>query len=97
MGEPAAPAPAADRLAGLIASLPLPAEPPPLFLPVRPLAGPVILLTAPPVSATGELLGRTGTQPAASDAQAMMDQAFTDGRLAKARPGRADNFAWPQK
>ena len=92
----AAPADPASSSPALVASLPLPAEPPPLFLPLRPAAGPVFLLTAPPLAPTGELLGLHAQKPAAGDAQAMIDQTFVEGRTARARPGRADSFVWPQ-
>ena len=81
----------------LAVALPLPTDLPPLYLPIPPLAGPVILLTAPALSPAGELLSRTGAKPAASAVQARIDEAFVEGRLAKSRPGRADDFAWIQR
>ena len=81
---------------GLQAVLPLPAEPASLFIPVRPAAGAVALLTGPSLAPDGELVSRQRASRAGSDAQALIDQAFVDGRLAKAKPGRADHFAWPQ-
>lgn len=92
--QPAAgPAPAGNDLV----SLPLPAEPAPLFLPLRPLAGPVIALTTPALSLFGDLASRQDKKPPASDAQALIDQTFADGRLVPPRPGRADDFAWPRR
>src|SRR5262249_50644631 len=60
----------------------------------RPLAGPILPLTAPSL-ATDRLLGGPGTPPAAVDALAA--RALVKGEGLKPPPGRADDFAWPRR
>ena len=60
----------------------------------RPLAGPILPLTAPSF-ATDHLLGGPGTQPAASDALAA--RMLVKGEPLNPPPGRADDFAWPRR
>jgi uncharacterized protein len=80
---------------GLQGVLPLPEELP--TLPVireRPLQGPVIELTAAPVSRGVELLRRRLVAPA-SEMSILVEQALAYGRLPPPKPGRADEFRWP--
>ena len=60
----------------------------------RPLAGPILPLTAPSL-ATDHLLGGPGTQPAAVDAFAA--RTLVKGEALNPPPGRADDFAWPRR
>jgi hypothetical protein len=60
----------------------------------RPLAGPILPLTAPSL-ATDHLLGGPGTQPAAVDALAA--HTLVKGEALNPPPGRADDFAWPRR
>jgi hypothetical protein len=60
----------------------------------RPLAGPILPLTAPSL-ATDHLLGGPGTQPAAVDALAA--HTLIKGEALNPPPGRADDFAWPRR
>jgi hypothetical protein len=62
--------------------------------PARPLAGPILPLTAPSL-ATDQLLGGPGTQPAAVDALAA--RTLVKGEALHPPPGRADDFAWPHR
>ena len=78
------------------ALLPLPAEPASLYFPLRPSSGTVTLLTGPSLSADGELVQHDKASHSASQTQTLIDQAFAEGRLPRARPGRADHFAWPK-
>ena len=80
----------------LQAALPLPAEPASLYFPLRPSTGAVTLLTGPSLSADGELARHDKAGHAASPTQTLVEQAFAEGRLPRARPGRADHFAWPK-
>jgi hypothetical protein len=83
---------AASRFAGLAA----PEAPGPLFLPTRPVAGPVVSLTAPALSPGGAL----DSSPAAlrgGDASATLTRVLVEGRPQEARPGRGDDFAWPRR
>jgi uncharacterized protein len=57
-------------------------------LPDRPIAGPIISLTAPDRSADGLLVS-----PAPSGNQSVA-ASFGGGPLRAAKPGRADDFAW---
>jgi hypothetical protein len=59
----------------------------------RPLAGPVIPLTA-SIGGGNELLGGGPTRPAGNDPLAT--RVLTRGEPVTAPPGRADNFAWPR-
>lgn len=90
-------APPKPDSAAVLAGLPLPAEPAAPYFPQRPLAGPVTMLTALPLAPSGQLLERVARKNVAGEAQALVEQAFADGRLPKPRAGRADNFAWPQQ
>jgi hypothetical protein len=60
----------------------------------RPLAGPILPLTAPSV-ATDHLLGGPGTRPAAVDPLAA--RTLVKGEALTPPPGRADDFAWPRR
>jgi hypothetical protein len=60
----------------------------------RPVAGPVVPLTA-TSSGTHELLGATGARSTSADPTAM--RVLTRGEAIAAPTGRADNFAWPRR
>jgi uncharacterized protein len=60
----------------------------------RPLAGPIVPLTASSVG-TDQLLGGPGTRPVMMDAQAA--QFLITGEPLSAPAGRADDFAWPRR
>jgi uncharacterized protein len=60
----------------------------------RPLAGPILPLTAPSLD-TDQLLGGPGTRPAAVDALAA--RTLVKGEALNPPPGRADDFAWPRR
>ena len=60
----------------------------------RPLAGPILPLTAPSL-ATDHLLGGPGARPAAVDALAA--RTLVKGEALTPPPGRADDFAWPRR
>ena len=64
----------------------LPGQPAP-----RPLAGPILPLTAPSLD-TDQLLGGPGTRPAAFAARTL-----TKGEALNPPPGRADDFTWPRR
>jgi hypothetical protein len=67
----------------------LPGQPAP-----RPLAGPILPLTASTVD-TDQLLGGPGTPPVAVDALA--SRVLLKGEALSAPAGRADDFAWPRR
>ena len=75
-----------------------PAEAPARVPLIRPAAGPVTPLTAPPVSPGGHLA--TAARPFAAfgdrDAAERVRKSLVEGRASDARPGRADDFAWPK-
>jgi hypothetical protein len=60
----------------------------------RPLAGPILPLTA-PSPATDRLLGGPGTRPVTVDALAA--RTLVKGEALNPPPGRADDFAWPRR
>ncbi len=66
-----------------------------LGLPVRPAAGPVVVLTTPALSPGGALATRQKST-AANDAQRFVERVLVDGAPPDPRPGRADDFAWPR-
>ena len=68
---------------------PVPGQPVP-----RPLAGPILPLTAPSLD-TDQLLGGPGTRPAAVDALAA--RTLVKGEPLSPPPGRADDFTWPRR
>ncbi|MDB5643697.1 MAG: hypothetical protein JWN07_3014, partial [Hyphomicrobiales bacterium] len=59
---------------------------------------PVTPLTAPPVSPGGRLA--TAARPSVAfgdkDAAELVRKSLVEGRAGDARPGRADDFAWPK-
>jgi hypothetical protein len=60
----------------------------------RPLAGPILPLTAPSLS-TDHLLGGPGTRAAPGDA--LVTRTLVKGEALNPPPGRADDFAWPRR
>ncbi len=90
---PGSPAP------GLFGGLTLPELPELPALPAigqRPLAGSVLALTAPPLTPGGVLLRGRVAMPS-TEMGILVEQAFAYGRLPLAKPGRADDFAWPRR
>jgi hypothetical protein len=61
----------------------------------RPLAGPVVPLTATAVSASEELLGSGGPRPSAGDPAAT--KVLINGEAVIPSQGRADDFGWPPR
>lgn len=64
-------------------------------IPVKPDAGPVMVLNAPPVSATGRL--EAAATAAAGLGDPLLDNALVKGAAQPPAPGRADNAAWPPR
>jgi uncharacterized protein len=62
----------------------------------RPLAGPTTELTGPPLATGGRIANGKALQPA-SELTILVEQALGYGRLPPAKPGRADDFAWPRR
>jgi uncharacterized protein len=60
--------------------------------PDRPLAGPILPLTARPLSPGGAL----ATRQSAALAGATAERVLAQGAAVEPKPGRADNFAWPR-
>ncbi len=81
---------------GLIGGLTLPELPELPAIGVRPLAGPVLALTAPPQSPGGVLLRGRVLMPS-TEMGIIVEQAFAYGRAPAAKPGRADDFSWPRR
>lgn len=77
---------------GSEAALPAPAPAPP----PKPEFGPVQPLTAPPLSANGELLGPIAPK-ARTEARAAIAPELATGRALTAPKGRADDFSWPRR
>jgi hypothetical protein len=84
---------------GLLGGFTLPELPELPVLPAigqRPLAGPVLALGAAALSPGGVLLrGRVFTP--ATEMGILVEQVFAYGRPPPAKPGRADDFAWPRR
>ncbi|HUZ66130.1 MAG TPA: SGNH family hydrolase [Beijerinckiaceae bacterium] len=79
----------------LRALLPAPAAPIAPVIPIKPAAGPVVALTTPVVAPDGQLVTRSLVR-SSSGGMKRVDEALKDGRPITARPGRADDFSWPQ-
>jgi hypothetical protein len=71
--------------------VPGPAGAPAAAEPDKPLAGPILPLTAKPLSPGGALVTR---QTALRDSGAL-ERALAQGSPIEPKSGRADNFAWP--
>ncbi len=61
--------------------------------PARPLAGPILSLTARPVSPHGAIVG---TLSASADVAGAQARALRLGQAPEPRAGRADDFSWPR-
>jgi hypothetical protein len=61
--------------------------------PAKPLAGPILSLTARPLSAGGALIA---AQVKRSDETPDMERVLYRGEPMNARAGRADDFSWPR-
>jgi hypothetical protein len=64
--------------------------------PVKPEAGPVMVLTAPPLAGNGRL-DPPGGPPPAGRFDPLIDATLIKGEPQAARPGRADDPSWPPK
>ncbi len=93
---PGAAAKATKATPDISAALPAPAEPPRIVIPVKPIVGPVVELTALPVAPNGELAVRTAIRPAASQSAQAAVQAMRAGKIPEVQRGRADDFSWPR-
>lgn len=72
-------------------------------IPVKPLAGPVLPLhmplkpgAVPPSAGETQLLVRAALARGRGEASALLDRVFADGAPPEAKPGRADDHAWPR-
>lgn len=90
--EPAQPAAAAPAA---VAAAPAPVAPPPVL---KPAAGPIVPLTTAPLSPGGRLAtaSRRANPLGDAEAAAIVDKGLVQGRPQAARPGGADDFAWPK-
>ena len=88
-----------DPATSIQAALPALEAPAELSFPLRPAAGPVVSLTAPPLAVGGLLAtrGKRAAAPLGGEAQAAIDRVFADGRPPDSKPGRVDDFAWPKR
>jgi hypothetical protein len=65
--------------------------------PPKPVAGPVLPLTAPALAPGGELATRVAPARAANnDARNLIEQTLQQGKPVAPKPGRADDFSWPR-
>ena len=92
-GQTSEPSPTATP--DLRIALPVPPPTPTPMIPVRPAAGPVVLLTSPATSRGGVLATKSRSTPA-NDLQRFVDRVLVNGAAPDPRPGRADDFAWPR-
>lgn len=91
-GRPGATAPQIE------ARLPVPAPPLEPVLPMKPAAGAVMPLTAAPVSPGGELVASTEmTAAGGGQVSKLVERALVLGLPLDAKPGRSDDFRWPQR
>ncbi len=67
------------------------------LVPVKPVAGPVLPLTAPAVEPGAELASRREpSKEPPTRAGKLIDHVLREGQPLDPRPGRADDFAWPR-
>jgi hypothetical protein len=67
------------------------------LVPVEPVAGPVLSLTAPPLSPGAALATtRDSTKEPRTRAGAAIERVLREGQPLDPKPGRADDFAWPR-
>jgi hypothetical protein len=65
--------------------------------PPKPIAGPILPLTAPALAPGGELATRvTAAGAANNDARKFIEQTLQQGKPITPKPGRADDFTWPR-
>ena len=77
-----------------VSALPGGEAPPP---PPKPIAGPVLPLTAPALAPGGELATNVTPAGAANnDARNLIEQTLQQGKPIPPKPGRADDFSWPR-
>jgi hypothetical protein len=63
----------------------------------KPVAGPILPLTAPVLAPGGELATRrTNAGTASNPARALIEQTLQQGRPLAPKPGRTDDFSWPR-
>jgi hypothetical protein len=98
LGKGGPPAPGSDT-PGMQASLPPSDVPPAPVVPPKPAAGPIIPLTTVPTSPGGELAStaQVATSTLGSDAATLIERTLVKGEPPDAKPGRADDFAWPRR
>jgi uncharacterized protein len=81
-----------DQMARL-GGAPEPIAPP--VIPVKPIAGPVLQLTTPPITRGGQLAPDLATARSGPQAREV-ERAFGEGRPPAPQAGRADDFRWPR-
>jgi hypothetical protein len=65
--------------------------------PVKPVAGPVLPLTAPGLAPGGELAARSEpSKPPRTHAGRLIERVLSEGRPLDPKPGRVDDFSWPR-
>lgn len=79
---------------GMVAGLPQASLP---VLPVKPIAGPILPLTAPALAREGLLLGSPAIARGRNDATFELERVFAEGIAPEPKPGRADDFRWPKQ
>jgi hypothetical protein len=104
-GQPAAPAGPAPmsvdeiitRMAGLAPGQSGVVQPVLAVVPVKPVAGPILQLSAWTVSRDGRLIADAATARGAGYQAQEIERVFADGVLPSPRAGRADDFSWPKR
>jgi uncharacterized protein len=80
---------------GMVRGLPEPSGVP--VIPVKPLAGPIMLLTRVETSTGGLLASRRDPAPANNEAQRLIEQVYAQGSLPEPKPGRIDDWDWSRR
>lgn len=63
----------------------------------KPVAGPILPLTGPPLAPSGELATRTTAAGTANNpARTLIEETLQQGMPIAPKPGRADDFSWPR-
>jgi hypothetical protein len=99
---PAGPAPMSvdeiiTRMAGLAPGQSGVVQPMALALPVKPVAGPILQLSAWQPSRDGQLFADAASARGTGHLAQEIERVFADGVLPSPRTGRADDFSWPKR
>ncbi len=83
-----------DVITRMVGLVPLDQSAP--VIPVKPLAGPILQLTAPATAKDGVLMTTLAAARGQGPLAQEIERTFAGGALPQSKPGRADEFRWPR-